>query len=848
MAIYEPPDNYFNNINFNTDFYTIPNDELDGISADYANNHYMQISQGTAPKSASISTYFAGGISIGYSNNPNYTASAGYLACRNILTQFNISGDSIFAANNFYEGNTLLSNKYQSNLLMNRFAITRSYPPASMTGSSTFISSGGYGSGIYISSSSSTNGANSNWEAFRFPFVSNTEYWESAVAYTASTGVYTGATTTTVITASGGVTSNVVGEWLQIQMPNTALLSVKNYTITGLTSSLNTTGPADWVLAGSVNGTVWYNLDVRTGYQFGWSAVTNTTNTFNINVPTFAADLYNYFRIIIQKSAGATTTAIQQLYMNLYDATNPVTTGVSTYNLTIGGLPEIPSGVTLYNSNGNTQLMNSVGFGTTPNNFYTFDVRTVNGAKIQSANANCGFMTLTGGSTATTSGAVNFFDSVGASYGSINAVSSNIFTTVGAGNSINFNIPTFIAGFNNIGLQLNSAKGIGIGTAPQSNVGMTFVASAGATAALNVTGNNGSINLNNNGIRLGYASTNGIYALNALVNDCVMVNSNARFLFNPSASAFAPVAISNENGGTTKFMNIADGTNFVVIDNYGITCSTNITSSSALTGQSITISGTGLASSINGGVTFNNSLTITGGVPLTLASSINAATGALTGNNVTGVPAGYIYWGGGNATTVQAYSAPSLTAYSIRANNAIVGNGFISSSDKRIKRDIKPIENSLEIVEKIEPKNYNMIESADNRYGFIAQEIEEVIPNAVILSYDFIPNIFDFGDYDDKVITFDNKNNLDIAEGDEIKINNDNYIIKEVIDKNTFKIDKELEVNETKKVFITGTQVKDFKSINYDMITSINTAAIKELYSIIKQQQQQIAFLLTKLS
>jgi hypothetical protein len=294
-------------------------------------------------------------------------------------------------------------------------------------------------------------------------------------------------------------------------------------------------------------------------------------------------------------------------------------------------------------------------------------------------------------------------------------------------------------------------------------------------------------------------------------------------------------------------MNTTDGTNFVVIDNYGLTSTTNITAGSALSGQSITISGTGLASSINGGVTFNNSITITGGVPLTLATSINAATGALTGNNVTAVPAGYIYWGGTNATTVQAYSAPSLTAYSIRANNAIVANGFISSSDKRIKRDIKPIENSLEIVEKIEPKNYNMIESADNRYGFIAQEVEEIIPNAVILSYDFIPNIFDFGDYDDKVITFDNKNNLEIAEGDEIKIYNDNYIIKEVIDKNTFKIDKELEVDETKKVFITGTQVKDFKSINYDMITSINTAAIKALYSIIKQQQEQIAFLMTKI-
>jgi hypothetical protein len=832
MAVYEPPNNYFNNINYNTDFYQVPNDELNGISAAYANSHYLQISQGTKPKSQAISTYFNGGVSIGYSNNPDYTASAGYLACRNILTQFNISGDSIFAANNFYEGNTLLSNKYQANLLMNRFAITRSYPPASMTGPTSFISSGGYGSGIYYSSSSTTNGTNSNWEAFKFPYVSNTDYWQSAANYTNSTGVYTGATTTTVITASGGVTSNVVGEWLQIQMP--VSLSVKNYTITALTSSLNTTGPADWVLAGSVNGTVWYSLDVRTGYQFAWGAVTNTTNTFNINVPTFAADMYNYFRIIIQKTAGATTTAIQQLYMNLYDATNPVTTGVSTYNLTIGGLPEIPSGVTLYNSNGNTQLMNSVGFGTTPNNFYTFDVRTVNGAKIQSANANCGFMTLTGGSTATTSGAVNFFDSAGASYGSINAVSSNInITTAGAGNSINFNIGggNLIGAVNNNGLQLPLTKGIGVGTAAPaySSVDVFGVSSP----LINVNGSNCRIGLNNDNIRLAYVTNAGVYSTGSLVNDFVLLNANGRILFNPNGAPYAHCLMTTSGVGITNFYNTATGTSNASINGDGVITCVSITANSA---------------------TVKNSLTLAGGTPLTLITAINASAGTQVSNYVTVVPTGYLLWGGGNNSTVTSFSASAGTSYSIRGDYAIIGGGFISYSDKRIKRDIKPIENSLEIIEKIEPKNYNIIETAENRYGFIAQEVEEVIPSAVNLAHDFIPNIFDYGTYDDKIITFDNKNNLDIVEGDEVKINYESCRVEEVIDKNTFRIHKKLEVDEAKKVFIIGTKVKDFKCMNYDMITSINTAAIKELYSIIKQQQadlviaqQQIAFLMTKI-
>ena len=66
-----------------------------------------------------------------------------------------------------------------------------------------------------------------------------------------------------------------------------------------------------------------------------------------------------------------------------------------------------------------------------------------------------------------------------------------------------------------------------------------------------------------------------------------------------------------------------------------------------------------------------------------------------------------------------------------------------------------------------------------------------------------------------------------------------------MIDKNSFRIHKKLDVDETKKVFVMGTKVKDFKCIDYNMITSINTAAIKELYKIILKQQEQINNLLS---
>jgi hypothetical protein len=604
MAVYEPPNNYFNNINYNTDFYQVPNDELNGISAAYADSHYLQISQGTKPISRATATSFNGNVGIG-------------------------TTASLFLALDVRNG---------------------------------------------LRVQHSNAGAGS-------------------------------------VTLIGGATSSTLGSII-------------------FNDSFGSNGSIGGAL---VNGS-YINMASVFGVTSGYSVSGN----FIVN-------------------------------------NNCIVAG-TTFN---------------------TNAAFDVG-GTAATTRYSF----LNGLRISGRDANTIWQDIT---------------------------TSNInITTSGTGQYIGFNIGngSLIGLVNSSGLQIASNKGIGIGTSPSTTTGITYAATAGATAALNVIGSNGSINLNNNGIRLAYASANGIYALNATINDCVLVNSNNRFLFNPSASPYASVVMSSASSGTTSFINTSSGV------------------------AGVNIYGTGgiSANTVNAtnGISTGGSLTISGGTP-TLSGSYAAASGSLTGNNVTGVPVGYIYWGGGNGAGVAAYSCPSGTAYSLKADNAILANGFVSTSDKRVKRDVKPIENGLEIIEKIEPKNYNMIETAENRYGFIAQEIEEVIPNAVVLSYDFIPNIFDYGNYDDKIITFDNKNNLELVEGDEVKINNECCRVEEVIDKNSFRIHKKLDVDENKKVFILGSKVKDFKCINYDMITSINTAAIKELHSIIKQQQEQIAFLMTKI-
>ncbi|MDD3288496.1 MAG: tail fiber domain-containing protein [Alphaproteobacteria bacterium] len=57
---------------------------------------------------------------------------------------------------------------------------------------------------------------------------------------------------------------------------------------------------------------------------------------------------------------------------------------------------------------------------------------------------------------------------------------------------------------------------------------------------------------------------------------------------------------------------------------------------------------------------------------------------------------------------------------------------FVYSSDKRLKDDIKPLENSLEKIGKIDPVSFTMKDGGKKSMGVIAQDLEKIYPNLVI--------------------------------------------------------------------------------------------------------------------
>jgi hypothetical protein len=181
---------------------------------------------------------------------------------------------------------------------------------------------------------------------------------------------------------------------------------------------------------------------------------------------------------------------------------------------------------------------------------------------------------------------------------------------------------------------------------------------------------------------------------------------------------------------------------------------------------------------------------------------------------------------------------------SIQENGNVVigGNVNVGSltnpSDSRIKKDIEDIndDNALNKLLLIQPKTYNYIDVERNKgfgkvYGFIAQQIKEIIPEAVPIIQYIIPNIY-------KSCLIHNKREvyhtipLDTPIDTEVKIRGSDYKIKEIYEDH-FVIDKDIETDEA---FVYGYNVDDFHSLNKDYIFTLNVCATQELHRMMEAQ------------
>ncbi len=213
---------------------------------------------------------------------------------------------------------------------------------------------------------------------------------------------------------------------------------------------------------------------------------------------------------------------------------------------------------------------------------------------------------------------------------------------------------------------------------------------------------------------------------------------------------------------------------------------------------------------------------------------------------------GYLNYNGSGSGS----SGTGYAEVSIYASYRVVAGEFNAISDSRIKTDVHSIQsrNALDIVLQSRPVSYSYIDKHKNggrsKYGFIAQEVEHITPNAVSQSEEFIPNIL-MEVHDGQLTVPCTAEGL--QEGEEVKIytSSGEKIVKiktldtEIIAPEKHKFgpnalpgDMEKTVKSItldwdqpeKEFFVYGTKVKDFRTVDYDQYISICVGAIQELY------------------
>jgi hypothetical protein len=371
---------------------------------------------------------------------------------------------------------------------------------------------------------------------------------------------------------------------------------------------------------------------------------------------------------------------------------------------------------------------------------------------------------------------------------------------------------------------INSAGSIGIGaaagattllvTGTQSNTGTLGVAGATTlSGTLGVTGLTTLVNSSNTGTLgvAGNATVTGTLAVTGgftgrLINDSWIYSTDGvpRFLFYGSSSSVY------RSFDRHDFRNSAD-TVIVNIDNAG-----------NLTANGLMANGTFLVSL--GGLYFQNN------------------------NNPGGA---FAYSNGYNSTA------------SINAAGYIVSSmGYMTQSDKRIKKNIKPATDSLDIINNLTFVTYDYIDEISHapvKHGLIAQELQKVYPQAVNKNKGIIPSVMSIATYtqQDKNVIITSVLPTGFSVNDKVRlfINTDSNIdtadyiydtnVLEIISDTQFIVAPWEKFELEKQMLIYGKEVDDLLAIDKPLIGILAARACQTLSGQVSTLQKESSQLST---
>lgn len=220
------------------------------------------------------------------------------------------------------------------------------------------------------------------------------------------------------------------------------------------------------------------------------------------------------------------------------------------------------------------------------------------------------------------------------------------------------------------------------------------------------------------------------------------------------------------------------------------------------------------------------------------------------------------YWGGNNAAVIGLYVDEGIRAARL----------YIMS-DRRIKKDVVDIQDdeALNKLRVLQPKKYKYIDpnkGTQEVYGFIAQEVAEVIPYSVRLENSYLPSHMFFckiinTNVNTSIIDTYVSHTLIVNDFLSFRDNKYNLIegvkVIEIIDDKTIKVDRIFNKEDTvytdtttgetfnDVIYLYGKKIDDFHTLNKDTIWTVATAALQEVDRQLQAEKSKTSDLISRL-
>jgi hypothetical protein len=220
------------------------------------------------------------------------------------------------------------------------------------------------------------------------------------------------------------------------------------------------------------------------------------------------------------------------------------------------------------------------------------------------------------------------------------------------------------------------------------------------------------------------------------------------------------------------------------------------------------------------------------------------------------------YWGGNPAAVIGLYVDEGIRAARL----------YIMS-DRRIKKDVVDIQDdeALNKLRVLQPKKYKYIDpnkGTQEVYGFIAQEVAEVIPYSVRLENSYLPSHMFFckiinTNVNTSIIDTYVSHTLIVNDFLSFRDNKYNLIegvkVIEIIDDKTIKVDRIFNKEDTvytdtttgetfnDVIYLYGKKIDDFHTLNKDTIWTVATAALQEVDRQLQAEKSKTSDLISRL-